>query len=476
MAEVLFPPRPALPEPMSRDALYVAPPPPAPAPEPAPVVAFQPPPPAAPPSSAPPSSAPPSSAAPSSAAPSSAAPSPAAPIAAAPPPATAAQPAAPPAPPPLAELVEVPDLAADAVAVERPGFWAGQRLRLPVLPPAAPTPPLPLIDGTAPFAEGWLDTWHRQATIGAPRDVGCYFLCDAVVSGTGQVWLQDRLVTAPEVMPPYLHGLIGLPHDPQHVLRVTQLPVREIAHPCAVLFGGMHVYGHLLIETLFHVLLVRHALRGTGLGCRYLLPRSAAPWALRMLQEDIGIAADDIEFYDPATERVRLHQAILPAVTLTDAFHPAADALLTAWLDALALPPSPAPEARRLFLTRGHFRNPHSGNRVCTNEAALAEYAATRHGFVAVAMETLPWRAQIALMRQAEIIVGQFGSAMHGALFARPGTRVAVMGFANLVQSQIAALRGQRMAYMTRHIDLAGDFTIDAASFAGFLDQVCAAA
>jgi hypothetical protein len=234
-----------------------------------------------------------------------AAPAPAAPLPAAP---------LPVAPPPLAPLpgfVELPDLGAEAVTVERPGFWSGQTLRLPFAASAAPLPPRPLLEGTAPFAAEWIDHWHRRAEQ-PDRDVACYFVSDAVIANDGQIWLDgNRLVTARDLMPGYVYTLIlGLPAGGERLLRPTALPLRVIDHPCVVMPGGQRVFGHFLIETLFYVLMVRRMLRGTGLHYRYLLSRSAAPWLVRILQEDLGIAEKDIEFYRPEAERVHLRQVI----------------------------------------------------------------------------------------------------------------------------------------------------------------------
>jgi capsular polysaccharide biosynthesis protein len=54
----------------------------------------------------------------------------------------------------------------------------------------------------------------------------------------------------------------------------------------------------------------------------------------------------------------------------------------------------------------------------------VLERALARRGFAVVHAERLSPRRQIALMRDAEVVVGASGAAMANALFAPPGARV----------------------------------------------------
>jgi capsular polysaccharide biosynthesis protein len=67
-------------------------------------------------------------------------------------------------------------------------------------------------------------------------------------------------------------------------------------------------------------------------------------------------------------------------------------------------------------------------------------------------------------------VVGLFGSALHTALVARPGTLVGCVGLLNTTQSEIGALRGHRLAYLTEGFALQGQFTVPEEAFAKFLD------
>ena len=131
---------------------------------------------------------------------------------------------------------------------------------------------------------------------------------------------------------------------------------------------------------------------------------------------------DDIVLFDTDTERVILRQAILPTLASCNSwFHPVANSLLDELTADLRMGERLS-DIRRVFISRHLSANPYSVQRRCLNEAALMRIAATEFGFTPVFIETLPWRAQIALFRGASIVVGEAGSGMHNALFSNPGT------------------------------------------------------
>jgi capsular polysaccharide biosynthesis protein len=383
----------------------------------------------------------------------------------------------PPAPSPadhgFATFTECRDLRPGALAVARPGFWGGHSSRLLVAPAAPRRDPPPLLEGTERFTNDYVIGWHREPRPTPAPEVACTFAPDAIVTGPGHVWLSGALVTAPEIMPAYVRVQHNLPADGAALLARHDLPLREIAAPCVVLVGhGLHVYGHFVLEMMFRALLTRRLLAGTGLPVRWLMDADAPAWLTRMLHADLGIPREELEFFRPAEERVRLRQAILPGLVHDDnGFHPYADTLLDDLLAAVAPLPD-VPPTRRLFVTRHGFRNTHSYQRDCRNEGALVELAEAR-GFVPVVPEDLDWRRQLALFRNAEIIVGTFGSALHTALVSPAGTRVGVVGMLNPTQSEIAALRGHRMGYLTNGFAVEGQFTVPEDAFAAFLDALC---
>lgn len=392
---------------------------------------------------------------------------------AAPPPPSAVPPEPAPPEPTPAPLRLIEDLAAESLPAER-GHWADRPVRVSLYPAAREHPARPLMPGTVGFCDDGLTGWHAAPYVGPLRDVACYFARDAVVSGSGQVWLEGRLASSSELMPLYVREILKLPGGGEAGFeRSRLLPVRDIDGPCVVAFGhGVHVYGHFLIEGLFRVLTAQRALRGLGLDPTFLLDADAPPWLLRILSDDLGIPRSRIEPFRPDRERLRLRRAILPTHTLIAyGFHPSANVEIAELLARLA-PAAPSHPGRRVFVTRRAFLNRHAPMRVCLNEAELVEIARARCGAEPVHVEELPWRDQIATFRDAALLIGQWGSAMHSALFSAPGTRVAVVGALNPVQSHIGALRRHDNAYLSRDLELRREYTVDTARFERFLDAV----
>lgn len=386
----------------------------------------------------------------------------------------------PPPAPPAAEVLTaecVENWAALAQPVTAPG-WDGCALgRLELAPAAMSLPARPLVPGTEAFAPEWLAAHHARGARSSLPAMACYFIRDATVSGNGQIWLGERLVTDPDMLPRYLRGLMGLGGTlNQNMLRARRLPEKVVEAPTAVLLGhGIHVYGHFLIEMLFRLKLVEMAMADPGAGTRYLLDQAAPAWLLRILTQDLRIPAEHLVFFDPRRESVLLRRAIVPTHVGGEeqGFHPLAAALANRVVAQLDLPAAPTP--RRFFAARRDFHNPASkAKRVCVNEEALIAIAQREHGFEPLALQDLPWPQQVAAFLHAEIVVGPFGSALHTAQFSRPGSRMGVIGFNALVQSNISAMRQTELAYLARGISLRGGFAIDEDAFRMFLAALCA--
>lgn len=336
---------------------------------------------------------------------------------------------------------------------------------------------LPLIPGTEGFAGHWLPDYHGRDTGWIMHDMASYSLLGARVSGEGNVWWQDQLLTAPAVMPDYVADLLGVSEGGnQQLWAEAQLPIRHIDAPCLIATGhGTGVYGHFLVEMLFRILVARAAFAGTSLSFRTLLPVQSPAWLLDILDQHLQIPRSAIVFYDPTQEQVALRHAILPAQVLQPGgFHPGANAMIDQLIHRLELD-RVAPTPARVFAVRRGFYNPSAPYRVCMNEDRLAEIAAQRHGFVPVAVETLNWREQVALFNRAEIVLGLAGSGLHNAIFARPGSRLASLGVMNAVQSNIGTLRRQHNAFLMTGVEVSGAFSIDEDLFTDFLDAVCTA-
>ena len=86
-----------------------------------------------------------------------------------------------------------------------------------------------------------------------------------------------------------------------------------------------------------------------------------------------------------------------------------------------------------------------------------------------VVPEELPWPDQVSLFQHAEAIVGLYGSALHTALFSGQGLKLGVVGALNGVQSHIANLRNQRIAYQLTGFTPKGEYLVPEDGFRSML-------
>jgi hypothetical protein len=264
----------------------------------------------------------------------------------------------------------------------------------------------------------------------------CYFAQGFTVSGNGLLWIGNELLILDDIMPEYWRDLLS-GKSPQSTPETdVRLPVRTISGPCVSGLGwGGQIYGHVLLEILPKIIAAFEVMKNEPRP-RLLLRNDTPDWALSMLKA-AGIKKDDIERFDPTSERVKLEQGIFPANLGTT--HPYLEKVFSS-ID----PSFKAPERYGIYyLSRASFRH----RRGCINEGALEAIAEKEFGAEIVRPEELPWLEQVRLFRSAKAVVGLTGSALHTALVSDGGLTVGSIGVINRVQSAIATLRGQRMAY-----------------------------
>jgi len=336
-------------------------------------------------------------------------------------------------------------------------------------------PSRPLIPGTEAFCADWIRQRHATARTETARPVRCYAIPDLRISGIGHVHVGGQMIVSTELIPGY--WMHKLKNDWADVpLTERQRPIRRIEGRTIAFSGwGPKVYGHLLIEALPRLLIAREFLGEDFATAQLLVPTTVARWFEPTVSMALGGRHGRFVHYDPASEQVELAEGVLPEYPLQRlGFHPGLNALIDQVREAVSGPVDPT-LAPRLFLTRVLFSNPETGARRCLNELELAGIAAREFGFAVLAPETLPWPTQVKLMAGASVMVGAFGSGLHGSIFSGPGTRVATLGFHNLTQTMIADFRQQEIAYMTWEGDgPVGDFRIDEERFRRFLATVIA--
>jgi capsular polysaccharide biosynthesis protein len=271
---------------------------------------------------------------------------------------------------------------------------------------------------------------------------------------------------------------LALNHPRRHVQSVMSaqaagwagLPVRRIAGQAAVIHGpGFDVFGHWLLDFLPRLF----GLRRAGIDIqkiKLVLPASSPGFVLKFLH-GIGIPDENLVWHDQHAERVAPDELVVPTLfRLRSRFHPLFEPATRFWLDLFAGPDGwrdIAGGERRLFISRARL----SGARKLRERVAI-EARATAAGYELVSPETLALRQQILLFRSATHILGEYGSGLHGSMFAPPGCVICALrgtshhpGFA---QSGLAERFGHTIGYVFGATpEHAGEqeFSIDMASF-----------
>ncbi len=174
-------------------------------------------------------------------------------------------------------------------------------------------------------------------------------------------------------------------------------------------WGAGFNYGHFVIDALPSILALEQA--GLLHDAPLLAPR------LKDWQRDlIALAAPGVTPQEIDAPAVRLGRAVF--ATSMDHFLHNPNGLLATLAERIVANAPQGTGARRIYLSRRG-----QSMRVMVDEAAF-ERALRARGFKIVRPETLSARAQVAMMRDAEIIVGASGAALANAVFLSRGARV----------------------------------------------------
>ncbi len=331
----------------------------------------------------------------------------------------------------------------------------GARFRAP------PTPPC-FTFGTLP---GFLaPDLYSETEIGS---VGCTTLHTAEVIFDGII-MQDGAAL----------WSLSLNHPRAHVQAVlsgqaagwANLPVRRVEGQAAIIHGpGFDIFGHWLTDFLPRL----YALHLAGIDIqkiKLMLPASS-PRFVRQFLSLIGVPGENLVWHDQRAERLMPDELVMPSLfRLRSRFHPLFVQATHFWLERFAAHaglPDQAMTDRRLFISRARL----SGARRLRERAAI-EARAIQAGYELVFPETMSLSQQIQIFRSASRVLGEYGSGLHGSIFAPPGSVICALrgtshhpGFA---QSGLAERSRQPMGYVfgssPQH---AGDheFSIDVAAF-----------
>lgn len=180
---------------------------------------------------------------------------------------------------------------------------------------------------------------------------------------------------------------------------------------------GGGIYGHWLLDFVPQILTASKTAQRLGVKDVPIVVQNAPPFARRLL-DALGLA-ERCRFAGPR-QSLEIGQLFLPLITKHGRRY-SAEVLARSFEEILARTGTAeegVPFGRRLLVAR---RKPP----VCGNFTTL-ERALEPWGFTTVFPEDHPYPVQFRLFHEAEIVVGEDGSALHNAGFCRPGTPLIV--------------------------------------------------
>ena len=321
-------------------------------------------------------------------------------------------------------------------SVSIPELLVGNVPRLASLYPANTAPDQPCLLGFGNLPERVRSAQRSTARI---PDVRVYSVPDADVIGRSTVLKDEKIVSSADTLPPYVRLFYnkGLVPGPTH----KHLSVVHHDAPMYLVTNyNTDNYGHFLLECLPKIMLVR-MLFDVGMRFPILLPSSLPKFALDITNYILSFP--DIVFFNVNTEVHRAKRLLLPSMFHTDYIY---HKTFFEQINQLNVPS--LSQNKRIYVSRSNIReSTHSFARNVINEQQIQQIAVER-GFDVIYPETMDWSDQVARFSSANLIVGEYSSGMHNALFSPAATNVLVVNWVNDVQQRIAQSCSHRIGFV----------------------------
>ncbi len=260
------------------------------------------------------------------------------------------------------------------------------------------------------------------------------------LGGAGLLIRDGSVFWQMDCLPDYFRDELrrGLPRAWRHGLYRPDAQIVACDAPVAVATHGNCVYGHFLLEMLPKLFLLS-VLRRMGVAFRLAVSLRRPPW----LDEFVSFyfRPDELIWYDSDTQLLEAPSFIVPSrlADLEDHLHPAFNLVAD---DLLARAAGTAAGTGPLVYFSRQKLPPE---RSLLENAAEVEQSLVAMGFDVVHPELLSVRDQLGIYKNLVCAAGEYGSALHNALFMPRGAGVICLNRFNAVQHRIAALRGQRL-------------------------------
>lgn len=279
--------------------------------------------------------------------------------------------------------------------------------------------------------------------------ISSYLANDIVVSGRGHLFSCNGLLSSSEFMPSYWLNILKA--DPSIIENESKLPIKDIEDLTIVFMGhGPRVYGHFLIEMLPRLIIAKESLATLGIyNYKILVNENASEW-LKSYLKLFGFDEDNVVTYQPLRERVRLKNAVIPTFPSKDGFYGSFSRIIFDKILKLLNLDGPVLENEQkdfVYLTRSGFSNEYSQTRSFDSESDVVSVMAAS-GFKIVKPHELTFLKQVEVFRNAKLIIGEAGSALHNSVFSSSKIVVGSIGFRNMIQASLCSFKEQHISYM----------------------------
>lgn len=222
------------------------------------------------------------------------------------------------------------------------------------------------------------------------------------------------------------------------------VPIRTIKTAIYALHPNL-IYGHFLVEILPRLLLLH---QNVSLDIPIVLPLNSFNWVAEIVQ--VMLKGREIITYDHLHETVRVSRIwTIEDVFNLNGFHPSVKNVFS---DSVArvtgdiYSQANQEQFKMVYISRSKYRGKPGWH--CIENEEKIEQSLESIGFNIVHPQEHSFLDQIAIFSHSTIIVGEYSSAMHGALFSPLGTKIVCLNMINRYQAEIARLNGHVLAHI----------------------------
>jgi O-antigen biosynthesis protein len=297
-----------------------------------------------------------------------------------------------------------------------------------------------------PFPENLMQAYFAEYTA---LSVGCYSLSNAGVTSHGLLVRDGALLVCDQLS---LSEAAISEAGRYGSIRAKDRYSRLLDGPTVALAGPGHlIYGHWLADFLPKLYLL-HRIGLDPCKSEYIIPGNTPDFALSWLRL-LGISDSQIIRFDTYNEVVGVRRLIVPTMLRSNGrthplFRSAIEYLLSLIPGGKNCRIAERGAGRNLFVARGA---PGLEARKLLNRRAIEQLAADA-GFEVVRPERFSLTEQLAMFAEASCIVGEYGSGLHGSLFASAGTMVCALRAAarhpGFLQSGLCQAMDQKIGYV----------------------------